>query len=301
MQKIIPNLWFDKQAEEAVNFYAAIFENSKIGDVSRYGEVGQEVHGMEAGTVMTVEFELEDQKFLALNGGPDFKFNPSISFLVSCETKDEVDMLWKKLFSGGTALMDLGSYPFSEKYGWLQDKYGLSWQLMFMGDTKIKQKIIPTLMFVGEACGKAEEAINFYVSVFSKSKVGDIMRYGKNEDFDKEGTIKHAAFTLDGQEFMAMDSAYNHNFSFNEAISFIVNCKNQKEVDYFWGSLSEGGDPKAQVCGWVKDKYGLSWQIVPDVLDKMMKDRDPKKIEKVMEAFLKMKKIDIDSLKRAYE
>ena len=160
-QKITSNLWFDKEAEEAAKFYTSVFKNSGIGTISRYGKEGFEIHQMPAGTVMTVQFYLEDQEFLALNGGPHFKFN--------------------------------------------------------------------------------------------------------------------------------------------EAISFIVNCNSQEEVDYYWEKLKEGGDEKAQMCGWLKDKFGLSWQIVPGVLPEMLTDADPKKSQPVMKAMLQMKKIDIETLKRAYE
>ena len=161
MQKISPCLWFDDQGEEAAKFYTSIFKDSKIGDVTRYGKEGYEIHGREEGTVMTVEFEIEGQKFLALNGGPIFKFNEAISFQVYCET--------------------------------------------------------------------------------------------------------------------------------------------QEEVDYFWEKLSEGGDEKAQQCGWLKDKYGVSWQIVPTILIKMLKDNDSEKSQKVMKAMLQMHKLDISTLKKAYE
>ena len=161
MQKIIPCLWFDDKAEEAAKFYASIFKNSKIGDVSRYGKEGYEFHGKEDGTVMTVDFEIEGQKYVALNGGPIFKFN--------------------------------------------------------------------------------------------------------------------------------------------EAISFQVHCETQKEVDYYWEKLSEGGDEKAQQCGWLKDKYGVSWQIVPVVLTKMLQDKDAKKSQRVMKALLQMRKLDIKTLTQAYE
>ena len=161
MQKISPCLWFDDQGEEAAKFYTSIFKDSKIGDVTRYGKEGYEIHGREEGTVMTVEFEIEGQKFLALNGGPIFKFNEAISFQVYCET--------------------------------------------------------------------------------------------------------------------------------------------QEEVDYFWEKLSEGGDEKAQQCGWLKDKYGVSWQIVPTILIKMLKDKDSEKSQRVMKAMLQMHKLDISTLKKAYE
>jgi predicted 3-demethylubiquinone-9 3-methyltransferase (glyoxalase superfamily) len=163
-------------------------------------------------------------------------------------------------------------------------------------------------MFVGEVCGKAEEAVSFYESVFRNSPAAKaaagtsanvLARYGRGEEPDKEGTVRYAHFTLLGQEFGAMDSAREHKFTFNEAISFIVPCDTQGEIDYYWGTLS--ADPKAEQCGWLKDKYGLSWQIVPAVMNEMMKDKDEKKLARVTEAFLKMKKFDIAKLKEAYE
>jgi predicted 3-demethylubiquinone-9 3-methyltransferase (glyoxalase superfamily) len=292
MQKITTHLWFDKEAKEAAKFYTSVFENSKIKGATT-------LHNTPSGSVDMVTIELSGQEFTLLSAGPLFKFNPSVSFLVACKTKDEVDALWEKLSERGAALMELGEYPFSEKYGWTQDKYGLSWQVMFMGDRKIQQNITPTLMFVRDVCGKAEEAFNFYASIFNNAKVGDILRYGRGEEPDKEGTVKHAAFTLLGQEFAAMDSARGHNFTFNEAISLMVHCDTQEEIDYYWGKLS--ADPKAEQCGWLKDKYGLSWQIVPNAMDEMFKEKDEKKIARVTEAFLKMKKFDIDALKRAFD
>jgi predicted 3-demethylubiquinone-9 3-methyltransferase (glyoxalase superfamily) len=292
MEKITPHLWFDNNAKEAAKFYTSIFKDSKIKNMTT-------LHNTPSGTVEIFTIELLGQEFTLISAGPLFKFNPSVSFLVACSTKEEVDSLWRKLSDGGTALMELGEYPFSERYGWLQDKYGLSWQVIYMGDRKTKQRIIPTLMFVGKQCGKAEEAINFYASVFGDARVGDIMRYSKGEEPDREGTVKHASFMLEGQEFAAMDSARGHDFAFNEAISFMVHCDIQKEIDYYWGKLSE--DPKAEQCGWLKDKYGLSWQIVPNIMDEMLKDNDHKKIARVTEAFLQMKKLDIAKLKEAYE
>lgn len=295
MQKIVPCLWFDKNAEEAVSFYTSIFKSYKIGNINYYGKEGYEIHHMEEGTILTIEFELEGQKFLALNGGPVFKFNPSVSFFIGCNTKEEIDMLWSSLSEGGMILMPLDKYPFSERYGWLQDKYGLSWQIMLM-DAEIKQKIIPTLMFVGDVCGKAEEAMNFYISVFNSSKVGDIFRYSKNMEPDKEGTIAHASFSIENQEFAAMDSAREHNFNFNEAVSFIINCETQEEIDDYWGKLSN--DPKAEQCGWLKDKYGVSWQVVPKILNEILQNKE--KSEKVMKELLQMKKLEIEKLNQAY-
>ena len=292
MQKITPNLWFDKEAKEAAEFYTSIFKDSKIKSMTT-------LHNTPSGAVEVLTIELLGQDFTLISAGPLFKFNPSVSFLVACETKSEVNTLWSKLSEGGIALMELGAYPFSERYGWVQDRYGLSWQLMLTGEREKKQRITPTLMFVDKQSGKAEEAIYFYASVFHNSRVGDVLRYSKGEEPDKEGTIKHAAFTIEGQRFAAMDSARVHKFTFNEAISFIVNCETQEEIDYYWGKLS--ADPKAEQCGWLKDKYGVSWQIVPTGMEEMLKDKDGKKVARVTEAFLKMKKIDIKMLQEAYE
>ena len=298
-QKIIPNLWYDRQAEEAAKLYASVFKNSRLGRIVRAGKAGFEIHGLQEGTVMTAEFELEGTTFVAINGGPMFKFNPSISFLVACRTKEEVDAVWKKLAEGGAALMELGAYPFSERYGWTQDRYGLSWQVMAMGERPIKDKIIPTLLFVGAQAGKAEAAIRLYASVFDDAAVGDIDRYGKGEEPDAEGTIRHASFTLENQAFAAMDSALAHDFAFNEAVSLMVRCETQEEIDYYWDKLTAGGGQES-MCGWLKDRYGVSWQIAPVILEEMLQDKDKEKVARVTEAFLKMKKFDLEALKKAF-
>lgn len=290
MSKITPFLWFDKEASEAAKQYISVFKNSRMISSTIMNDTP-------SGTVEIVSVELSGQEFTLMSAGPLFKFNPSVSFLVACKTGGEVDSIWDRLSGGGTALMDLGKYPFSERYGWVQDRFGLSWQIMHIGDRQIKQRITPTLMFVGSQCGRAEEAINFYTSVFDDARAGNILRYGKNEDPDKEGTVKHAAFTLEGQEFGAMDSAYKHAFSFNEAISFVVNCKDQAELDYYWGKLSH--DPKSEQCGWLKDRFGLSWQVVPTILPRLLQDNDAEKRARVTKAMLQMKKIDINGLMRA--
>jgi predicted 3-demethylubiquinone-9 3-methyltransferase (glyoxalase superfamily) len=291
MQTITPHLWFDKEAREAAKLYTSIFKNSRIKNTAT-------LHNTPSGTVDLLTVELLGQEFRLINAGPLFKFTPTVSFLVACETKEEVDALWNELSEGGSAFMGLGEYPFSERYGWTQDRYGLSWQVMFVGNRKIEQRITPTLMFVGEQCGRAEDAISLYLSVFHDAKVDHILRYGKDDKRDKEGTIKHAGFSLEGQSFAVMDSARAHDFTFNEAISFMVHCDTQERIDHFWSKLS--AEPKAEQCGWLKDKFGLSWQIVPTAMDGMLNDKDESRLARVTEAFLKMKKFDIAKLKEAY-
>lgn len=275
---IYPCLWFDGNAKVAADFYCSVFKNSKII----------------VDTPMVVNFELHGKKFMGLNGGPQFKFNPSISFFIVCETEDEIDSAWVKLIEGGMAMMPLDKYPWSERYGWVKDKFGLSWQLMMGSSETMGQKIIPAFMFTGLQTGKAEQAMNFYASIFSDSKIKDINRYVADEH-DVEGTFKHARFHLGKENFVAMDSSAPHGFQFNEAISFVVDCETQEEIDHYWNKLTEGG--QESMCGWLKDKFGVSWQIVPIMLGKLMSD--PKKSQQVMTVFMQMKKFDIEKLLKA--
>lgn len=296
MQKITPFLWFNTQAEEAINYYTSIFNNSKVASIKRYpdGPLEGLMKGME-GRVLTGVFELEGQRFMALDGGPFFTFTPAASLTVACESAARVDELYAKLVEGGTVLMPLQKYPFSERYAWLNDRYGVSWQL---NAVKNEQVIIPSLMFVGEQFGKAEEAINFYTSIFKNSSITTIARYEKGEG-DVEGKIKYALYKLAGQEFISMESSLEHKFSSSGAISLYVECETQEEVDYFWEKLTAGGNPQAQQCGWLQDRYGFSWQIIPTALPRLLSDPDKAKADRVMQAMLKMKKIDVQTLERA--
>ena len=283
-QKITPFLWFDGKAEEAMNFYTSVFKNSNI-IMTMPGADGK---------VMTGTFQLNGYEMMALNAGPMFSFSPAVSFFVTCESEQEIDGLWSKLSSGGSVLMELNKYPFSEKYGWLQDQFGVSWQLS-ISDTS--QQISPSLLFVGDQKGKAEEAIQFYTALFPGSGVAHIERYG-DEDQDPTGTVKYASFSLNGQEFSAMDSSMAHEFTFTPAISFFVKCETQPEIDSYWDKLSEGGEK--QRCGWVRDRYGVSWQIIPPILGKFLGDPDKERSKRVMDAMLQMDKIIIADLERAY-
>ncbi len=291
MKGISPFLWFDNQAEKAADFYVSLFSDSRIGGVSRYGE---DTPG-EAGTVMTVSFELEGQDFTALNGGPVFSFTPAVSFFVNCESRKELQRLWAGLSEGGSVLMELSGHPFSEAFGWVVDRFGVSWQLNL---GKREQKIVPFFTFVGEQHGKAEEAMQSYVAQFPDSMVVRVERYAASEQ-GTEGSVKHEVFSLAGREFMAMDSNLDHPFTFTPAISFFVHCETQGEVDAFWEGLSAGGE-KGQ-CGWLTDRYGVSWQIVPMALLELLGDSNPGRVDRVTQAMLKMTKLDIAALERAAE
>ena len=299
MQKIVPHLWFDTEAKEAADFYTSLFPDSKVTDITT-------LHGTPSGDSDIVSFQLSGQPFMAISAGPLFKFNPSVSFIVNFDpsrdknARENIDSVWERLSEGGTTLMPLDTYPFSERYGWLQDKYGLSWQLI-LSDPEGEERpfIVPSLLFVGEVAGRAEEAINFYLSVFEHSKMGVLFRYPEGQEPDKEGTVMFADFMLEGKWFAATDSAREHNFAFNEAISFLVNCDTQEEIDYYWEKLS--AVPEAEQCGWLKDKFGLSWQISPTLLQEMMTKGRREQVDRVTQAFLPMKKLDIKKLQEAYE
>ena len=226
MQTIIPHLWYDNEAREAAEFYTTLFPNSSITNVTT-------LHNTPSGDCDVVSFILWGYSFQAISAGPLFTFNPSISLMINfdpsqdTEAKTRIDAVWAKLVDGGKVLMPLDTYPFSERYGWLQDKYGLSWQLILTNpEGEVRPWIIPSLMFVGNVCGKAEEASDFYLSVFKDSRRGTIARYPAGMEPDQEGTVMFTDFLLEGQWFTAMDSAGMHDFAFNEAISFIVHCEN---------------------------------------------------------------------------
>lgn len=293
MVKIVPHLWFDKEAEAAVTLYTTLFENSEITQ-------RQKLEGTPSGdNTIYYEFTLAGEPFAAINGGPIFEKNPSISLTVQCETKDEMQILWDELIKGGRALMPLQQYPFSEWYGWVEDRFGLSWQIILAEDEAHKQKIIPSFMFSGSATGKANEAIDYYVDVFQNSSRDETYRYQADESQHADAEISHATFELMEAEFIAADNGEKVDYTFNEGVSLMVLCVTQGEIDYYWEKLS--AVPEAEECGWLKDKYGVSWQIVPNRLNELLETGTSRQIEAVTQAFLEMKKINIEKLERVWD
>jgi predicted 3-demethylubiquinone-9 3-methyltransferase (glyoxalase superfamily) len=293
MQKIVPNFWFDHNAEEAVDFYISVFNHSKINATLHYPKTEEE--GLAdfqkdlAGKVLTIDFEIDGFRFTAINADTTFKPNPSISFFYTCNSKEESDTLWEKLVDGGKALMELGEYPFSKYYGWVQDKYGFSWQLMLNNPEGDKRpKIVPSLMFTKERDGQAEDAMKFYTSVFTESEISKNLNYYPSDIPAREGKISYADFRLFDQWFAVMDGGKDHEFSFSPAISLMVLCKDQEEIDNYWGKLS--ANPEFEQCGWLEDKYGVSWQIAPENMDEMLK------LPGAFKRMMSMKKLDIARL-----
>jgi len=277
-EKITPCLWFDGQAKEAAKLYCSAFDNAKI--------VAQ--------SPIVTAIDVAGQSITLLDGGPMYKPNSSISFFYLCENAEEVNRAWNALSKEGKVMMALDKYPWSEKFGWLSDKFGISWQISLGKLSDVGQKITPCLMFTGKQYGHADEAINHYSSIFRNSKVDGILRYGKNELPD-EGKIKHAQMELNGQKFMLMESAAPHNFTFSEGVSLTIHCENQDEIDYYWERLTESGEES--MCGWLKDKFGVSWQIIPTILSQIMSD--PAKAGKAAQAFMSMRKFNIEQLVQA--
>ncbi len=282
---IFPCLWYDGDAKQSAEFYCKVFGGEVTAD-----------------TPVVMNIDLFGQRVMLLNGGPHFKKNPSISFMVICDSEDEVQKYWDQLLEGGMALMELGSYSWSKKYGWVQDKYGVTWQL-FLGEKGQEQKLVPTLMFIHENNGKAKEAMALYTQIFPNSNIGNIMEYGVESEghpiAEPAENVKHANFVIDGYTLFCMDNSYDHQFDFNEGISMVVMTDDQQQTDTYWNALTANGG-RESMCGWLKDKYGVSWQIVPKKLIQLMNDHDQEKAYKVVQAMMKMQKIIIQDLEDAY-
>jgi len=293
---IVPCVWLDDQAEAAAAFYVRTFPSGRVTRTSHYPEAGDNPSGRPPGSVLAVEFEVAGQRFTVLNGGPLFKVNPTISFFVHVETAAEAERLFGALADGGQPLMPLGSYPWSPRYGWIQDRYGVSWQVM-AGRRQGAATIVPCLMFAGEQHGRAEESMRHYTGIFPGGKVEGLERYATGEGpTDK---VKHGRFTLAGQELVAMDAHGDHGARFDEGLSLQVMCQDQAELDRLWFALSAGGEQGP--CGWLKDRFGLSWQVVPEQLGAWMAAGDAAACRRVFDAMLKMGRLETAALERAFD
>jgi len=297
VQPITPHLWFDTQAREAAAFYCEVFPDSKVDSITQ-------LHDTPSGDCDVVSFTLAGQPFMAISAGPLFKFNPSVSFIVNFhpaqgpQARERLDAMWARLIDGGQALMPLDAYPFSERYGWVQDRYGLSWQLILATpEREVRSMIEPALLFTGDVYGRAEEAGAFYRSVFDDSQEGRKVPYPAGMAPDREGAMMYSDFRLGPTWFAAMDSAHPHGFGFNEAVSLLVTCRDQAEIDRYWAALSSV--PEAEQCGWCKDRFGVSWQITPVAMARIMNSGDQATIDRVTRAFLPMHKLDVAALEAA--
>ena len=297
MLPIKPHIWFDQdKAREAAEFYATLMPDSALNYVNHFP--------MPGGECEIVEFTFAGQSFLGISAGNGLKISPSISFMINFDPSRDsdaagrIDEVWSKLSENGKIMMPLDRYPFSERYGWVSDKYGVSWQLILTNPAgEERPVIVPSLMYTGQVAGKADEAIDFYCSVFKDGKRGITAPRPEDMGPDKAGTLMFADFYIDQTWLAAMDSAHPHGFSFNDAVSLLIPCETQEEIDYYWSALSADGEPGQ--CGWLKDKYGVSWQVASTVMLKTLKNGSPDQIARITQAFMTMKKVDIATLQRA--
>lgn len=276
---IYPCLTLKGKIANASQFYINTFGEGKVVQTSPY----------------VIMIELSGQKLMLLNDGPSASPNTAISFMVICETPEETEQYWNNLVDGGQVFMELDSYPWSTKYGWVQDQFGVSWQLFTGSNNDTAQKFCPTFMFTGANAGKAAEAIHFYTALFPKSHIEGILKYTE-EDADQTGFVKHGQFKINDFVAMAMDSSAAFDAGFNDSTSLVVECDTQADIDQYWEALTANGGQEV-ACGWLTDKYGISWQIIPKKLGALLSD--PERAQRVMDALLKMKKLVIAELENA--
>lgn len=279
-RQVYPCLWFDQNARQAAHFYCTVFKNGKI---------------LEENPVV-ISYSIAGTKFMNINGGPGYKVNPAVSYYVYCGSEAEINRIYYALTAnGGSVLMPLNSYPWTEKYAWITDQYGVNWQLD-VHDINNRQKIVPSLLFANQNRALVKHALTHYTHIFEPANILMETPYPNPQEADMEaGTLLFAQFQLNDCIFNAMSSHIPHPFNFTPANSFVVTCQNQQQIDHCWATL--GQDGRYDMCGWLADKFGVSWQIVPDILPKLM--QDPQKAPKVTQALLKMKKLDIETLLNA--
>ncbi len=280
---IFPCLWFDDNAADAATFYQDAF-NAKLISQSP----------------VVTNLEILGQRLMLLNGGPAFVKNASVSLMLICHSADELQQYWNALAKDGIPLMPLDSYPFADQYGWIRDKFGMTWQLYFKVGYTAEQRMVPTLMFVNANNGNAKAAMDLYTDIFPNAKIEGILLYKDGGEGDIPENVQHAEFIINDYKIACMDSSLEHQFNFSEGISMVVMTDSQAETDKYWNALTADGGEESQ-CGWLKDKFGLSWQIVPKRLAELIGDvQNIDKAQKAMQAMLKMKRIDIEALEAAY-
>jgi predicted 3-demethylubiquinone-9 3-methyltransferase (glyoxalase superfamily) len=278
MQRIVPNIWSQGTAAEAGAFYASTFPDTSWTVVARYPEIGLPDFQRDlAGKELVVDVTIRGYRIRLINAGNEFRPNPSISFIISVDPRDddaaaraEIDRMWQALSDGGEVRMPLQSYPHSAHYGWVEDRFGVNWQLMLADPAGAEQPpVLPNLMFTGSE-PRAQEAIGMYTALFPDAEPGVLMEYPPGAAAWAGGrpALMFADFTVAGQRLSAMDGGPDHDFTFTPGVSLEVDCADQAEIDRLWEALS--AVPEAEQCGWLVDRFGVSWQIVPAMMDELM-------------------------------
>ncbi|HEL1740826.1 TPA: VOC family protein [Streptococcus suis] len=286
MQTIIPHLWYDTEAKEAVAFYVELF-GGKI-------DWTYTITDTPSGDSDLIQFQLGDMTLAAISAGPYFKLNESMSLMVNVASKDEVTRLYQALSEGGRILMPLGEYPFSPYYVWLEDRFGLSWQLSFAPDLDKPYQFDICLLFSQEQVGLAQPMLDYYKDKLPQASVGQLSYYGEGEAAVEAAKLNYAELLVAGQKMIVMDHGYGGEASFNEAFSLMVYVDSQDELNFYYDLLS--AVPEAEMCGWVKDQFGISWQIVPRILMEAYDTASPEKVKAVNAAVMTMKRLDIAAI-----
>lgn len=294
MQRIVPNIWTNRAADEAADFYLAAFPEARIVEKTKYPQDGLLDFQREfAGKTLSITLEISGYQITLINAGDEVTPTPAISFFLNfdpafrIDARGDLDRVWQSLVEGGTVLMELGEYPFSQRYGWIQDKFGVNWQIMLTDpEGEPRPFVVPNLMFSGDAQNRAGDAVDFYRSVLPESTLGTRVNYPEAQGPVTTESVMFSDFKAYGEWIAAMDSGVEQPFTFSPGVSLQVNVSGQKELDRIWAGLS--AVPEAEQCGWLTDRYGVSWQVTPDNLAELMER--PGAYGRLME----MKKIQID-------
>ena len=277
-KSIYPCLWFNDNAKTAADFYCSVFSNAKILQ----------------DTTIAVSFEINGTRFMALNGGSVYKANAAVSYYVYCGSEEEISRMYAMLSDGGKIRMPLDKYDWSAKYAWVADRFGIDWQLD-IATINSPQHIVPALLFANEKTTKVKEAVMYYTGLFEESEILLEAPFPPAAGLPQD-TLLFAQFKLRRFLFNAMSGGTaKYDFDFDYGNSFVVECDTQEQIDRYWNVLTQDGEESR--CGWLKDKFGVAWQIIPAALSKLM--GDPEKAPRVMQAFMQMKKLDIATLLKA--
>lgn len=296
MQTIVPHIWINRVADDAADFYLAALPDTAVVGRQTYPTEGLLDFQEEfAGQTLVVELEIAGYRMALINAGDEFAPTPAISFFLNFDPSErddahgELTRTWERLIEGGNVLMELGEYPFSPHYGWVRDRYGVSWQLMLTNpDGEPRPFVIPDLMFCGPAQNQAQEAVDLYLSVFPDAALGNRVHYDEAQGPVTTDSVIFSDFQIRGEWLSAMDSAVEQPFTFSPGVSLLFNARGQEEIDHLWNALS--AVPAAEQCGWLQDRYGVSWQIVPDNLAELLERPG------AYGRFMGMKRIVIDDL-----
>lgn len=287
MQTIIPHLWFDREALEAAQIYTSLFPDSHM-------DWTHDLTDTPSGDAVLVQFQLANLTLAAISAGPYFKLNESTSLMVHFQNKDELDRIFETLSEAGRVLMPLGEYPFNSYYVWFEDQFGLSWQFFYSPENSRAVQLEICLLFSQEQVGQARSFLEKAQAVFPNSQIGTVNHYQENEKQEAKALINYGELLLNQQRLVVMDHGFGGENSFNEAFSLMVYTDSQEETQRLYQQLSHV--PESEQCGWVKDEFGISWQIVPRPLMDAYQILSKEEMKAVHDPILTMKRLNYDEI-----